>query len=1496
MTDQDMRLRLVVRRNGLPELRLMWHVQLSSNPTISKLLEQLNDHIPLEGEHWGLEDYVVELQDSDGTSFECLHYHLVRSVLKPDDRVFIRALERDDRRRRRISGRFQISSDGRHLIDGVPFGRPPLRTPTGRPITHIPPRKRARLTFTQQDDEDSDQHPGTEGSSLALTLANQELHEADDSEDEDHDVDYMDPVGDDGDDDDDELSNSSNESRIDDETDDESEKSAGEGDNEEEVEGLDQEAHDLAVENAVLDGLNQPRVQTITLDTLDKLTALQTTFPMAPIDLCEKVLAASKDDLKTTYKVLSEGFPPQLSQEAILAWKPGHGNLGTDLEQSRALANSASTHGVASERPTKKRKLEDQPPAEDSDDDVEDESGLVRKYDHAGFPPGTITSGTGLTHMAAISASFSTSKINGNSEATTTTLKAHTEEPIEEDDDTSSSGSSSDSTTSSDESEDTADEGVSSSESPSLSSSDSSDDSDPDSDDEFSVEPRGRTDNNDVPSSPTSEGDGDSDSDNNDSGPEEYPFEKTSRNNLTATDKSPNESDESSDDTSDNESTGTDSSSESEEDSDDEFYDAEVPVSNAITTTQPLSQARPPSPKLTQVKAVPIPVPPGEGKDSTRRRNARRRKAKLTKKDMRGPGDHSISPSMAEDIPTGGEHAPTDEAALFQAKRKALLEAIATGGIEVRPSGETTLDDSFVEKDGMKRKRTEENNSTPQHDKHDATIETIDKLPDDDPEGSPASQKRRRIDLGSSRRLVFGALGLRNPKNKEEEDKLRNKLQSDAQLRANHHPSSQPEPPAEEDKNGDNEQDPNDWKLKINYRAVECSHDNIELSAAPFPFQQRWDPQQQNFSASKKNKRGGQSKRAQRNQAQYYNDGSRLERKRKHHDSSNLVDNGYDDTGDGNEAATQADITLNYDDIDSQDRGNDNEPENVTSQATDLDDLPSLPKDVSVLPILRPGQAEVGMVITWQKWSCSSATSWQPQLSRVTAIVVMVDDNAVVLRVCLAKRDRHLDGNEKRYDYRTGQRIYDKFEAPDLDEDDEADDDHDNTGIDEGFREVPWADMQDPRILQQPLDPTIEFDSTSKCISSMEIDETTTGIESESIPTEPPVSGQHGPDTMASPTRLISLEPVQPTSEGNSIDPIPRSDPSPEIGGSWVESSEVASNSTSHQTGQSQQSTNSAMSDISQISSPSRQLYETTSQAIGSNSPAYNWARTIEQTESPRPNTSDSSMPLPAAISSQIITGTPKAVVCPVVPPSSASSLHSGRQPDYTMDGESHVLDTFEATDELDHPDYDDGPQSSQPIHRSPTPRPTCRTVTPDQINGIGQNKATGLSPITSPTSKSLPSSPSSIWCTAVTSHSTQSPWGAHTSSIISKPSTSRFTRDEKYEEAMRKLDEEFDNLSDAESPLPPTNSLKVKRESSSQFPSRVLNAISPPPRRKPPKPFIIPAGSQVVELSSDSESVYEENYADDDIDENYSPIPDSMPRGDGWVQKQHRKTRRSII
>ncbi|KAJ8126272.1 hypothetical protein O1611_g7367 [Lasiodiplodia mahajangana] len=1497
MADQDMRLRLVVRRNGLPELRLMWHVQLSSNPTISKLLEQLNDHVPLEGEHWGLEDYAVELHDNDGTDFECLHYQLVRSVLKPDDRVFIRALDRDDHRRRRISGRLQISSDGRHLIDGVPFGRPHLRASTGRPATHIPPRKRLKFTDTQSDDEDSNERLESERRSQVRYITDGLMDRDSNSSTSD----YIDSASDG-----DELNSLSNESRAEDDSNEESDQDVGE--EEDDDQDLGQEARDLAAENAMID---EPRENMIILDAPDKLVALHTAFPTAGIDMCKKVLAALDFDLKTAHTVLSEGFSPEMSQEALLTWTPSSINTNTNPEQSQALVLSASTDGTASERPTKKRKLRDQSPAEDPDSDVDegDNASLIRKYDHAGFPPGTITSGTGLSHMAAISASFDTSKINGNSEATSTTLKARTEEPLETDDDTSSSGSSSDSDASSDGSDDTSDEdssssdssslpssdsaSVSDSDSSSLSSSDSSDNSDSGSDDDLDdgADPQPGT-HDDVPSSPSNGSGSDSDS-----GPEEYPFKTISHNGPTATDKDAGESSGSSDDSSD--------SSESE-DTDDESHNTDAPTSHAITTAQTLPQTRS-SAKSTQENNA-IPVPPGAGKESTRRRNARRRAAKLAKRETHATDGHTNNASTAGGISTEGE-TTTDEAALFKAKREALLQALETGGIEIRPSGESSLDHSFIEADTMKRKRTEENNTILQPDENEAAVETVTNLQNDEQEGSPASQKRRRIDLGTSRRFVFNALGLRNPKTKEDEDQLRNKLQANVPLRGSQQRSSQSEPSVDKATNADNDQDPNAWKLKINYRAVECCHDGVELSPAPFPFQQRWDPQQQNFSTSKKNRRGGHSKRAQRNQAQYYDDDSRPGKKRKRHDPYNAIDNGYDDMYDREEVTSQTDIRLNYDDIESQGCDRDNDTEHGISQATDFDDLPSLPKDVSVLPILRPGQAEAGMVITWQKWSCSSATNWQPQLSRVTAIVVTVDENAVILKVCLAKRDRHLDGNEKRYDHRTGQRIYDKFEAPDLGEDGDTDD-PDDTGVDEGYRDVPWAEMQDPRILQQPLDTTVEFDSNSKCIDSVEIDGTTTGIESQPKPSAPPVPSQQKSDAIASPSSPIGLEPAQPTSEENSIDIIPRSDQSPELGDSWVESSsKVASNSISYQAEESQQTTNSAMSDISQISSPSRQLHETTSQAIGSNSPVYNWTRTtsVGRTESPPPrSTTPSSVPLPATISSQVIVGTP-VVLRPIIPPSS-SSLHSGRQPDYTMDVEGHQLDPFDATDEIDHESHDNRHKSSSSVHSSPTPRPARRTATPDQPNKMHKNKITSPSPIISPTSRSLPSSPSSVWCTAVTSLSTQSPWRTQPSSVISKPSASRLARDAKYEEAMRRLDEEFDNLSDAESPLPATNSLAtnslatdsldVKRESSSQFPlpPRALDAISPPPRRRSSKPFTIPPGTQVVELSSDSEPIYEENYADDEIDETYSPEQNSMPRGDGWVKKRQRTTRRSIV
>ena len=85
-----MRLQLTVQRHALPPARILWTTELTgplssgtgSGTTISQLLCQINDIIPLESEEWGLEDYTVEVR-----GFECLHFSEAAQVLKEDDEV-----------------------------------------------------------------------------------------------------------------------------------------------------------------------------------------------------------------------------------------------------------------------------------------------------------------------------------------------------------------------------------------------------------------------------------------------------------------------------------------------------------------------------------------------------------------------------------------------------------------------------------------------------------------------------------------------------------------------------------------------------------------------------------------------------------------------------------------------------------------------------------------------------------------------------------------------------------------------------------------------------------------------------------------------------------------------------------------------------------------------------------------------------------------------------------------------------------------------------------------------------------------------------------------------------------------------------------------------------------------------------------------------------------------------------------------------------------------
>lgn len=81
----------------------------------------------------------------------------------------IRPLQTSDLRFRKVSGRHQISADGKHLIDGVAFGRPFLKR-TERPPVIIPPRKRRRITYDEGSNEIFDEYANNQQTAVHAGL------------------------------------------------------------------------------------------------------------------------------------------------------------------------------------------------------------------------------------------------------------------------------------------------------------------------------------------------------------------------------------------------------------------------------------------------------------------------------------------------------------------------------------------------------------------------------------------------------------------------------------------------------------------------------------------------------------------------------------------------------------------------------------------------------------------------------------------------------------------------------------------------------------------------------------------------------------------------------------------------------------------------------------------------------------------------------------------------------------------------------------------------------------------------------------------------------------------------------------------------------------------------------------------------------------------------------------------------------------------------------
>lgn len=1542
---RNIRLHLTISRHNQSDYTVLFDLALDSNPTTSKLLELVNDKHPLEDEEngWGLEDYVVEVHHpTTNKPAELVHYQDL-NILRDDEIIVIRPLLSDDLKRRRVSGRHQIAPDGRRLYDGVPYGRPLLKRPRARPTVHISPRKRRRVQdidnrFVNLDDyeseplqitngeEDEESRPRTppgwndaeEEDPYSVKIEQEFVDTDEEEEDDDGDFepDEDEDIEDEDEDIEDELRDLQEDAEMHEDhaadahsqhaTPDAQSQHASEDENPEQHESL------FSEESEDSDADEPLRASHV---------ALRSAFPDATAKRIDKALKKKKGNPRKAYRKLLKKYKATMEVEAMLQFCSG-----TDVALAAPIAND-----------NPEMDLDDLEADGDDEEEEEEEEvdALTKYYDSHGFPPGSIMGGTALNHMAAAMGNHtrldeeevSEDEADGNEVA-----EAVTEASSHGSDEESGSSLKLFDTEESDEDSDSGPEVESAKKGGIIESMEQDvDDSETSS---SGTSSEGEEDDDETSSSGTSSEGEDSESDSEDDDDDDGAriTDSEGGNEAASDDESSEESGEENEASSGDEimEDGGDSSSDSE---DEQPKQIEMPAAPAQTELPPVEDHTSP-PESNVAKFVGI---PGSGKAQTKNRNKRRRAAAKAAK--------AAAKAAAELSSSNHEEKGNDHELLE--RKQALLDKLAA-----------------------EPKISEASPNKPQLDGQTEDASTS------QPAESP-SQPRMRLDMSAGRRHIFGALGLRNPKTKADEDKIRADLMKDVRPYIN--PRLQ-----EESTEGDTaaaaldpqpvkDDDPDAWQDKITYSAKECSQEGVELSEPPFPFEQRWDPQQRGHGGGAAGKRGGKKKRKQRDRQDYYDEESQLSNKKPKFDESH--DASWSRTFDDQPAA-DADITLNYD----EDATEPIEP-TKSSQDMDIDDLPALPDDITLLPALALHEAHPGMIITWKEMLLSKATNWQPEIVSRTAEVAATFANGSSLSVVLARRDR-----EQREFDEDGQRVYDRFEAPDDDEDDDGEDD--------GCRDVNFADLQDPRVLRpstkslitvhSDIAPTSPFNSqapdyipfsdpfepVAEEINSADMDTVSSPHERSLLldgaadaHVESPVnedidmfepeeqnadvveqlsgpgavdhveeagelSGEEASDgemsdvesskdalsdkhdaggseeemttipESADPENTASIPVIEPGLELDSF--VPESDYDQIEASELPALPELASvslvPSTSGDTlGESAKSTtltngasngNPAAEDQIQeeddhLDSPSRQLEEMSEAAM-------NASAHTSRDVSHQPDASDMDED---EVGNVAAPASPQ-VMYPVLPapPSSASSLRSGRQldfPDLANDSFNIIDDdiasgTPKKSSEDGKDDEDEKTPTKQITKKSSEPSSAKSASSLGSLSSIGEIYQTCKSRITQSTQGS-------------TKVPTVSPWEDKARKVEDE-------KDKEYQEAMRRIDE-ADASSEENRPTPVKKSPASIKKSSTQLSPGLATirsykkSVSPPAlpktrRRssKPPTGFEIPAGTQVVSLLTSSPEP-EENYADSSVDENWG----SMPSGPGWVSKKNSRPGRGV-
>ena len=501
-------------------------------------------------------------------------------------------------------------------------------------------------------------------------------------------------------------------------------------------------------------------------------------------------------------------------------------------------------------------------------------------------------------------------------------------------------------------------------------------------------------------------------------------------------------------------------------------------------------------------------MPPFKGKSSTHRRNQRRkdnkRRAYLIQTGVLPPNatlaDFRTIDSENTRAATLKPESVVQEPALettyttaaFEAKRKALLASINTGGIaanrdisreyEIPLSVEQAVEDSALEKlsnelptidapseiEDSQQLPTNDvplaNEATPRNSASISVTATEEPAVPAESSDSPISAKRRaKLDLASSRRLVFGSLGLRTPKTKEDEAKTREKLMRDVRPAKEIQGSGTIR--LSEDFVPDTVREDESWKNNIILEAVECCHEGVVLSTPPFPFVQRWDPQQQLGYGGRGGRGKTNSKKRKRKSKQY---DEIWKEQDAHYDVPEQQTPSYHEDGqESTEGAVRPKLdeksrnALN-DEVDEEAvneqlmRESKGVSASIPIETEDVKDLPDLPEDMSLCSDLEQGHCVPGSIIAFKQLDMSAETNWQPRVSEYkTALISQLMDDGT-MRMTLAKRDQ--PAREELYDIETGERIYGKFEMPGYE-----DAERDNSN---GIVELSFADLINPKLVQ----------------------------------------------------------------------------------------------------------------------------------------------------------------------------------------------------------------------------------------------------------------------------------------------------------------------------------------------------------------------------------------------------------------------------------------------